>query len=96
MTFLIFVYKFIKYAEKNIRTSDAKRRGSPNYSLSKTVDSLQTATSKKVRLKKFKRRLIQHYVIRAETQKTQDWLIRQKLENDKRLKTRVRNCAIMC
>ena len=26
----IFVYEFVKYAGKNIRTSDAKRRGSPN------------------------------------------------------------------
>ena len=28
--FLIFVNEFVKYARKNIRTSDAKRRGSPN------------------------------------------------------------------
>ena len=28
--FFIFVYEFVKYAEKNIRTSDAKRRVSPN------------------------------------------------------------------
>ena len=30
IAFLIFVYEFVKYAGKNIRTSDAKRRGSPN------------------------------------------------------------------
>ena len=29
IAFFIFVYEFAKYAGKNIRTSDAKRRGSP-------------------------------------------------------------------
>ena len=28
--FLIFVYEFVKYAGKNIRTSHSKRRESPN------------------------------------------------------------------
>ena len=31
IAFFIFVYEFVKYAGKNIRTSDAKRHGSPNY-----------------------------------------------------------------
>ena len=30
IAFLIFVYEFVKYAAKNIRTSDAKRRASPH------------------------------------------------------------------
>ena len=30
IAFFIFVYKFVKYAGKNIGTSDKKRRGSPN------------------------------------------------------------------
>ena len=30
IAFSIFVYEFVKYAGKNLRTSDAKRRGSPN------------------------------------------------------------------
>ena len=30
IAFFIFVYEFVKYAGKNVRTSDAKRRGSPN------------------------------------------------------------------
>ena len=30
IAFFIFVYEFVKYAGKNIRTSDAKHRGSPN------------------------------------------------------------------
>ena len=29
IAFFIFVYEFVKYAGKNIKTSDAKRRGSP-------------------------------------------------------------------
>ena len=30
IAFFIFVYKFVNFAGKSIRTSDAKRRGSPN------------------------------------------------------------------
>ena len=33
IAFFIFVYEFVKYAEKNIRTSDANRRGSPQNNL---------------------------------------------------------------
>ena len=33
----ISVYEFVKYAGKNIRTSDAKPRGSPNYGIVKHI-----------------------------------------------------------
>ena len=40
IAFFIFVCELVKYAAKNIRTSDAKRRRSPNYTLNININEL--------------------------------------------------------
>ena len=43
IAFFIFVHEFVKYAGKNIRTSDAKRRGSPNNNNNNNDDIKQSS-----------------------------------------------------